>query len=123
MIEKREAMIVRLYTGEDRESHFTEFTPDFQKADRGFERAPLQSAKGVVFNRAPAGHFLDWHPAPRRQYVICLSGQVEIGLGDGTVRRFGPGDVFLAEDLTGRGHTFRVVGDQPCFFATIPLGE
>ncbi len=123
MIEKGQAMIVRLYTGEDRESRFAALTPDFQKADRGFERTPLESVKGVVFNRAPAGHFLDWHPAPRRQYVIILSGQVEIGLGDGAVRRFGPGDVFLAEDLTGRGHTLRVVGEQPYFFATIPLGD
>jgi quercetin dioxygenase-like cupin family protein len=114
-------MIVRVYTGEDRESHCREFTPDLRKADRGFERSLLESVKGVSFSRAPAGHFLDWHPAPRRQYVISLSGQVEIGMGDGTVRRFGPGDVFLAEDLTGRGHTFRVVGDQPYLFVTIPL--
>lgn len=114
-------MIVRFYTGEDRESHFAALTPDLQKADRGFERSPLESAKGVSFNRAPAGHFLDFHPAPRRQYVISLSGQVEIGMGDGTVRRFGPGDVFLAEDLAGRGHTFRVVGDQPYLFVAIPL--
>ena len=114
-------MITRLYTGEDRESHFEQLTPLFQKADRGFDRAPLETAKAVVFNRAPVGHFLDWHPAPRRQYVISLRGQIEIGLGDGTALRFGPGEVFLAEDLTGRGHTFRVVGDEPCLFATVPL--
>jgi hypothetical protein len=28
-----------------------------------------------------------------------------IGIGDGTVKTFGPGDVFLAEDETGQGHT------------------
>jgi hypothetical protein len=32
---------------------------------------------------------LNWHPVPRRQYVIVVSGQLEIGFGDGTVRRFG----------------------------------
>ncbi len=116
-------MITHLYTGADGESHFGEITPDFQKADRGFERAPLQGAKGLFFNRAPAGHFLDWHPAPRRQYVIVLSGHAEIQIGDGTVRRFGPGGVFLAEDLTGRGHTLRVVGDWPYLFVTVPLGD
>jgi len=114
-------MIARLYTGADGESHFEEIAPDFRKADRGFERAPLERAAGVVFSRALAGHAVDWHPAPRRQYVIGLSGEVEIGVGDGTRRRFGPGEGFRAEDLTGRGHTFRVVGDAPFVFATIPL--
>ena len=51
---------------------------------------------------------MDWHPAPRRQYVIILTGQLEIGLGDGTTRRFGPGDARLVEDTTGQGHTTRV---------------
>jgi hypothetical protein len=46
---------------------------------------------------------------------------VEIGLGDGTVHRFGPGHVNLVEDLTGQGHTTRVVGHQPRLSVTIPL--
>ena len=54
-------------------------------------------------------------------FVITLSGEVEIGLGDGTIHRFGPGHVNLAEDLTGQGHTTRVVGDQPRVTAVIPL--
>jgi hypothetical protein len=35
---------------------------------------------------------------------------VEIRTGDGTVRRFGPGSVLLAEDLTGQGHTHPGLG-------------
>src|SRR6266511_6226412 len=34
-----------------------------------------------------------------------LSGSVDIGLGDGARETFLAGDVFLAEDLTGQGHT------------------
>ena len=60
-------------------------------------------------------------PAPRRQYVITLEGEVEIGLGDGTTHRFGPGHVTLAEDLTGKGHTTRVVGNKRRLTATIHL--
>lgn len=82
-----------------------------------------QAAAHIVFNQLPAGTFIDWHPAPRRQYVIILSGQLEIGLGDGTVRRFGPGDARLVEDTTGRGHTTRVVGPEPVLTAVIPLVE
>ncbi|MCH8827218.1 MAG: hypothetical protein IIB16_09710, partial [Chloroflexi bacterium] len=59
----------------------------------------------------------------RRQYVINLSGEVEIGLKDGRVHRFGPGHVTLAEDVTGSGHTTRVVGDSPRVSATITLED
>ena len=110
--------IVRLYTGDDGESHLEDLDLDAHP-----ELTELQAAKGVVFRRFEPGYFSDWHNAPRRQYVITLSGQVEIGLGDGTVRQFGPGDALLAEDLTGRGHTTRVIGGQPRVTATVHLGD
>ena len=55
--------------------------------------------------------------------VITLEGEVEIGLGDGTTHRFGPGHVTLAEDLTGKGHTTRVVGNKRRLTATIHLAD
>ena len=113
-------MIVRMYSGPDGESHFEEVAPSFAPAD-GQDRTKVEGAEGVSFGRAQPGYFLDWHNAPRRQYVVTLAGQVEIGLGDGTVRRFGPGDVLLAEDLTGRGHTTRVTGTEPRITLTVPL--
>jgi len=87
------------------------------------ELATLQAAKGVVFRTTKPGHFSDWHTAPRRQFVITLAGEVEIGLADGSVHRYGPGHVTLAEDLTGKGHTTRVVGNQPRLTVTIPLAD
>jgi hypothetical protein len=110
--------MTRLYSGSDGQSHLEELDaascPDL---------TTLHGAKGVVFRTTPAGHFHDWHNAPRRQYVITLEGEVEIGLGDGTVHRFGPGHVTLAEDLTGKGHTTRVVGTKPRLTATIHLAD
>lgn len=50
-----------------------------------------------------------------------MSGEAEIGLGDGTIRRLGSGDVHMAEDLTGHGHTTRVVGQGPRVTATMHL--
>jgi hypothetical protein len=110
--------ITRLYTGSDGQSHLEALDPATHP-----ELTKLQATKGVVFRTTPAGYFLDWHNAPRRQYVITLTGEVEIGLGDGTTHRFGPGHVILAEDLTGRGHTTRVVGGQTCMTATIHLED
>lgn len=63
------------------------------------------------------------HPAPRRQFVIILSGHLEIGLGDGSTHVFGPGDARLVEDTTGQGHTTRVQGNERCLTATIPLAH
>ena len=108
--------IYRLYSGDDGESHI-EALDLASNADL----TTLHGAKGVVFRSSEPGYFSDWHTAPRRQYVITLSGNAEIGLGDGTIHRLGPGDVNLAEDLTGHGHTTRVVGDVPRVTATIHL--
>ena len=110
--------IMRLYTGADGQSHLEEL--DLASHP---ELTTLQPTKGIVFRTSQPGYFSDWHNAPRRQFVITLTGEVEIGLGDGTIRRFGPGHVTLAEDLTGQGHTTRVVGDQPRLSVTIPLAD
>jgi len=83
----------------------------------------MQGATGIVFRVSPPGYVLDWHCAPRRQYSISLSGTAEIEVGDGTVARVGPGDVVLAEDLTGQGHITRVVGSEPRFYAIVPLSD
>ena len=114
--------IVRLYTGSDQQSHFEEFELSFG-GERQIETTISQSASLAVFRRAPVGTMLDWHPTPRRQYVVTLSGQWEIECGDGTKQRFSPGDVMLAEDLTGKGHISRVVGNQPHIFMTVPLSQ
>ncbi|MEE9201599.1 MAG: hypothetical protein V3U31_00200 [Dehalococcoidia bacterium] len=110
-------MFVRIYSGEDGQSHFEEL--ELPTAPVG--QAPFQAATGIGFRRSEPGDFMDWHNAPRRQYVITLSGQVEFGIGDGTLRRMGVGDVLLAEDLTGRGHTSRGVSSEPRVCVAIPL--
>jgi hypothetical protein len=91
----------RLYAGDDGQSHFEELEKG-QSSDVFFMTHP---AKGLVFKNDHPTHILGFHNAPRRQWVITLSGSVDIGLGDGTIKTFGPGDVFLAEDVTGQGHT------------------
>jgi hypothetical protein len=80
----------------------------------------IKSGGGRRFRCFPADYSSDWHTAPRRQYIFILGGQMEIGIGDGSTRRFGPGDVVLADDLTGQGHTTRSVG-LPRISATVPV--
>jgi hypothetical protein len=104
--------VTRIYTGSDGHSHFEEIDVEIGKFVAG---------EGIVFRHAPPGDVQDWHPAPRRQYVVTLSGQGEIEISDGTKRRFGPGAVMLADDTTGRGHITRVVSAEPRQYVMIPL--
>jgi quercetin dioxygenase-like cupin family protein len=114
-------VFVRIYSGADGESHFEDLGESLLNPN--FGSTGLQVAQGILFTRQRPGNLSEWHTAPRRQYVIGLAGEVEIVTGDGTARRFKPGDVLLAEDLTGHGHTTRVVGDDIRISAMVPLSE
>ena len=69
----------------------------------------MKTAKAYVVRLAP-GFFEDWHNADVRRYVIPISGRAEIEVAAGEKLSPEPGRIYLAEDLTGKGHTFRVVG-------------
>ena len=111
-------MIARIYTGQDGQTHFEDLPLPAAEESRD---VALRAGANLAFRCFPADYFSDWHTAPRRQYIFILGGHMEIGIGDGTTRRFGPGDVVLADDLTGRGHTTRSVGG-PRISATVPVG-
>jgi quercetin dioxygenase-like cupin family protein len=102
--------LVRAYTGEDDESHLDIMDQsDLEYVERDGSRTAVRSATGTQFAMRKEGEFTDFHNAPRRQYVFYLTASVELGLGDGSTHIMKPGDVLLAEDTTGRGHTSRVV--------------
>ena len=109
-------MIVKIFPGEDGKSHFEH--ADVKDWQTDWEVDP---AKGPInFRSRDVGYFYDLHNESRRQYVITISGQVDVALGDGTTLRFGPGDVIFAEDLTGQGHSTRTVGEEPWVYVAIP---
>jgi uncharacterized cupin superfamily protein len=106
----------RMYTGSDGKATWEEIdldkTPDWL--------AGIDVTK-IRFGARPPGELQDWHPAPQRQFVIILSGQLQIGFEDGSTKVFGPGDARLVEDTTGKGHTTIALGNEPCITATIGL--
>ncbi|MCK5920392.1 MAG: hypothetical protein KAG66_05590 [Methylococcales bacterium] len=99
--------IYRMYTGSDNETHIEELPLSAHP-----ELGELQTVKGLQIQQNQGGRFMDFHQAPNKRWLITLSGELEIGLGDGTVHKFGPGDVRLIEDVTGHGHTTRYVTDH-----------
>ncbi|GIX49315.1 MAG: hypothetical protein KatS3mg131_3526 [Candidatus Tectimicrobiota bacterium] len=113
--------ILRLYTGADGQSHFEDIEPVFEPRGDQSDYAVVHAASGIVARRFHAQRTNPWHNAPGRVCVFILSGAVEIEVGDGTVRRLGPGDVLIAEDVTGQGHITREVGDEPRVSIFVPL--
>jgi hypothetical protein len=99
--------LTRIYTGEDNRSHFEELDLPAHE-ERRFTSVPI-AATQAAFGESRTLEPQDWHHAPRRQIVAVLAGALEIEVGDGSKRRFGAGDCFLADDLTGQGHLTRDV--------------
>jgi hypothetical protein len=62
------------------------------------------------------------HPAPRRQYVIPLKGELEFQVSDGSTFRLAPGTVLLAEDTEGAGHSWKMLSaDKEWVRVYIPM--
>ena len=108
--------IVQVYADAAGESHFEDVDVPMAAVDFAPPAPPVQLSVMTPAGQygvmgAPPGWDGDWHPAPRRLLTVYLAGEVEVTVGDGETRRFGPGDVTLADDTAGRGHRSRVVGD------------
>src|SRR2546427_10513810 len=106
----------RLYAGADQQAHIE--TIDL--------KAKLDWLKGLAasqisFREWPAGQFLDWHPAPRRPFVVILSGQLESGLGAGSNPAFGPGGAARVEDPQANGRNTRVLANHTGVTRHAPL--
>lgn len=111
----------RIYAGPDGESHFEDVDVEMTAAGGQSDLSAAIPATGIMFRRSRADQYIDWHPAPRRQFVITLAGEAEVEASDGEVRRIGPGTVMLAEDTTGKGHITRGVGTAERVSLFVPL--
>lgn len=113
--------IHNLYEDENGVSHFRDLEIEFAE-ERHFSRyTDRLPANGVIFRETSADYNLDWHPAPRRQYIVNLSGGVKITAGDGESRVLGAGDVILVEDVSGKGHLSEAVGNEVRHSIFIPI--
>ena len=109
----------------DGKSHIEDFLPPFEpfvdtEGAHG-DGTPMENASGFTIRRSAPDYFLDYHTAPRRQYVVNIAGIAEFETADGTKVRMVPGDILVAEDLTGHGHIARSIGDEPRISLAIPM--
>ncbi len=115
--------IIRLYTGKDNKSHIEEIEPVFERLNDGSEQAVVHSGVDIIIRRFDTKRSNPWHHAPGHFCVFYVCGANEIEVGDGTVRRVGPGDIVIAEDVTGEGHCTREVGSEPRVSVFVPLSK
>ena len=121
--ERTPIKVTRIYTGPDNETHVEEYDVPLGAPRGATELSEAIDVTSLQFRRTSLDYDLPFHTAPRRQYVITLSGESEVELGDGTKIRLHPGHILLAEDTTGRGHISRAVGSEDRISLFIPLAE
>lgn len=104
---------VRIWTGGDGQSHFEEGAIDLTEGARGDLLSGKAGATSVSFQETSSGGTFAWHDAPARQFVITLSGTLDFQTRHGEHFTIRPGDILLAEDTTGGGHSWRLVDNEP----------
>jgi hypothetical protein len=118
-----------LYADSEGTSHFEDLEVELTL---GFAAPPAEPAYAAQFLPIAQSSWLaampDWkgdapHPVPRRLLFVYLEGETQITAGDGTARTFKAGDVLLAEDTQGSGHSSRVVGSSRCLGLVFALPE
>jgi quercetin dioxygenase-like cupin family protein len=105
--------LVRLCTGADGQSHGEDRTVPLERADAPNLLSKRAAATSICFEETAARAALDWHNDPHRRYVITLAGTVAFETRSGETFVIAPGDILLAEDETGGGHRWRLLGGQP----------
>jgi cupin domain len=104
---------VRLWTGDDGNSHFEEGLIDLAPGARGDWLSAKAGAASIAFQETAPGGAFAWHTAPVRQLVITLSGTLDFQTREGKHFVLHPGDILLAEDTAGSGHTWRLTDNSP----------
>lgn len=97
---------VTLTTGTDGRARFGQQTLALSEGKPLSRLSPLRTSGGYQLRRSPVGFRSDFHCTEHPQWVFILAGQMEIGLQDGTLRVFGPGDHFHSADVLPPGAAF-----------------
>jgi uncharacterized cupin superfamily protein len=104
---------VRIWTGDDGNSYFEDGTIDLADGARDDLMSGKTGATSISFQETRSGGTFAWHDAPARQFVITLSGTLDFRTRKGEHFIIRPGDILLAEDTTGSGHSWTLVDDAP----------
>ena len=115
---------IHIFTDASGESHFGDIRVKLTESQlappaAAFLASTPWPARSFLFATFPAGWVGEWHPTPWPQVYFQLSGRLEVEVSGGEVRQTSAGAVYVVEDLLGKGHVTRVVGDEPVIGALV----
>ena len=111
-----------LFTDTDGRARFRHETVALCEGTPAARLSALMASGGYQLRESPVGFRSEFHCTGAPQWLFVLQGQMEIGLQDGSVRVFGPGQHFYSTDTlpegvpfdpTRHGHRSRQLGDEP----------
>jgi hypothetical protein len=97
---------VVLYTDGDGRAKFKEQPLGLGEGTPQARLSAILPATGFQLRHSPVGFASSFHCTPAPQWVFILRGEMEIGLQDGSSRRFAPGEHFFSADLLPDGASF-----------------
>jgi len=113
---------VILFTDVDGRARFREQRIGLTEGTPQAMLSPLMPSGGCQLRASPVGFRSAFHCTEVPQWVVILGGEMEIGLQDGSTRRFVPGQHFFSADTLPagarfdaalHGHWSRQVGPEP----------
>ncbi len=109
-----------LFTDADGRARFKDEVITLSEGSEAAQLSPLAASGGFQFRSSPVGFQSTFHCTTTPQWLVVLSGAMEIGLQDGSVRVFTAGACFYSNDTLPagavfdaklHGHCSRQVGD------------
>jgi hypothetical protein len=97
---------VVLYTAADGRARWREEKIPLPEGNPQALLSAVLPSSGYQLRASPVGFRSQWHCTPKPQWVFILGGEMEIGLQDGTSRRFRPGEHFFSADTLPEGASF-----------------
>ncbi len=97
---------VILYTDTDGRAKFRQEEIVLSEGTPQSMLSKLLPSSGYQMRHSPVGFRSAFHCTTITQFVFILSGEMEIGLQDGTLRSFKPGEHFYSADLLPEGTAF-----------------
>ena len=97
---------VVLYTDRDGRAKWREEAIPLPEGTPQAMLSGVFASAGYQLRHSPVGFRSQWHCTPQPQWVFILSGEMEIGLQDGSSRVFQPGAHFFSADTLPQGASF-----------------
>lgn len=121
-------LLTEIFADGDGETHFRRTEMAFEMRAFAPPSMPVQVSEefpttSSLFMIAQPGWDREYHPTPRRQLCVMLSGALSVTATDGETIHMGPGNVLLVNDAASKGHLSQILGDEDASFLFVGLQD